>query len=295
MCIAPQTLEDGTQIECRECWQCIKARVDDWCGRCIAEGKVSVATSAITLTYGRDGERGSKYYGSADHPSAAVLTYSDVQKYFKLLRSGWMADDNKPYPLRYFAVGEYGSMKGRAHWHVIIFWKKRVPPHEIEKRFMERHWPHGFSYWAPATFEDIRYNCKYINKGMGEDERQGHLAMSRLPPLGAEYFAARAREMARRGLVPLNYEYTFPEAVRRNGSRIVFRLRGRSQELFLQAYVDEFIRLHGPLCVLRGKERAAYVAANPGKGKEFPFKAELLGEFLEPHTWTDPVERRREK
>ena len=122
MCISPRTLRDGTQVVCRECWRCRRARVDDVIGRCIAEMRTTpVGVHSVSLTYGRDRDESSVTYGEAEHERAVVLTYSDVQKLMKLLRVNG-------YPCRYLVVGEYGSRKGRAHWHAIFFWTKRVPP-----------------------------------------------------------------------------------------------------------------------------------------------------------------------
>lgn len=173
MCNAPVTLPTGEQTGCRECWQCKQRKVDDWVGRCIAQSKSSHRTFSMSLTYGRDEN------DNVDHIRVAVLTYSDVQKYMKRLRkSGYLP--------RYFAVGEYGSKKGRAHWHLIVFFddnsslinerllhnaliesgEKRgkplpvpnsaVPEHEIstrvrgdlrDVRFSDAHWPHGHAVW----------------------------------------------------------------------------------------------------------------------------------------------------
>lgn len=248
MCISPNTLATGEQVACHECWQCRATKVNDWVGRCIAESKTVVGAHAVTLTYGRKerGENGdwkSTQYGEVDHPSAAVLTYSDVQKYFKKPRSG-DRDPNKRYPLRYFVTGEYGSRKGRAHWHIIIFWLKRVPPHVLGERFDEKHWEHGLSFWTAPSYEDFRYNTKYILKDMGAAERQGHLSMSKKPPLGAEYFRRLAKDYAKQGLAPQNSFYTFPEAVRKNGERHQFKLSGKSEELFAQAFWEEWERLY---------------------------------------------------
>lgn len=285
MCQSPNRLADGTQVACHDCWQCRNARIDDWVGRCIAESRTVAASHAVTLTYGRkakdvNGEWIADPYGDADHPSAAVLTYSDVQKYFKKLRFAG-------HKLRYFVVGEYGSMKGRAHWHVIIFWLGSVPEHVLGERFDEKHWEHGLSFWTAPSYEDFRYNCKYIQKDIGEAERQGHLSMSKKPPLGAKYFRDLAARYAREGLVPQGegrdefggigrFTYTFPEAVRRNGQRVVFHLRGgsASEALFLQAYVDAWRELYGD--------------------KPFP-SSKLLEEFLDPYSHKPTPEWRAEK
>lgn len=226
MCVAPLNLADGTETACHECWQCRENAINDWVGRNIAESRTAVASHAVTLTYGR-----SKRSGEVDHERAVILTYSDVQKYLKLLR-------RHGYAVRYFVTGEFGSLKGRAHWHIMLYWLDKVPPHELDRNFMEDHWPHGWSFWTEPTPHAVRYNCKYIQKDMGDAERQGHLAMSKKPPLGARYFESLAERYVAQELAPqdLSYRFRFPNA---DGTWKVheFMLRDRSAELFLAHYV----------------------------------------------------------
>ncbi|QMV02140.1 hypothetical protein GHV40_11910 [Devosia sp. D6-9] len=260
MCIAPNTLPDGTQVACHECWQCREQAINDWVGRNIAESKTSTACHAVTLTYGR---------GRANeilHERAVILTYSDVQKYLKLLR-------RHGFPVRYFVTGEFGSLKGRAHWHIMLYWQERVPEHVLDENFMEQHWPHGWSFWTRPTAHAVRYNCKYIQKDMGEAERQGHLAMSKKPPLGAAYFQQVAEQYVRQGLAPQTLEYTFPEVRRRRADGrqevVPFMLKDRSAELFLEHYVRKW--------------REAY------PGQHLPNSA-LVEEFLDPGAWKERAE-----
>ena len=274
MCIAPAILSDGTQAACRRCWQCVDQKINDWAGRCVAEGKTSVASYAVTLTYGRD------KLGEKLHERAVVLTYSDVQKYLKLLR-------RHRYTVRYFVTGEFGGAKGRTHWHIILFFGPRaplyrrgklvegadmspVPPlsgvhqhgHWVENCVGERFnhhrvdeagnpvyvngkpalwWPYGFSYFEPVNQNSVRYNCKYVQKDLDDAEAQGHLAMSKKPPIGAAWFAQEAERYVASGLAPQTLEYRFMEVRRqkRDGSDEVvpFRLKDRSAELFLEHYV----------------------------------------------------------
>lgn len=260
MCLAPSILNDGTQVACRECWQCRQDRVNNWVGRCIAETRTAVAAHAVTLTYGRDDNVESETYGEAMHEKAAVLTYSDVQKFIKLLRK-------HGFPARYFVAGEYGSRKGRAHWHIILFWQEKVPPGIVLQKnwWFARldpktgkqavlqngkpawFWPHGHTFWESPTMEHFRYNTKYVLKqvGAGADEAQGKQVGSKEPPLGAPYFAQLARRYAEQSLAPQDATYSFPEAVRKNGERIAFRLAGASKDRFIAAYVDAWRALHG--------------------------------------------------
>lgn len=192
-----------------------------------------------------------------------------MQKFFKKLRFNG-------FPLRYFVTGEYGEKKGRAHWHVMVYWLKRVPEHVLDQNFIERHWEHGWSYWTRPTAHAVRYNCKYLQKDMGDDLRQGHLAMSKKPPLGALYFQKLADQYVEHGLVPQTLEYTFPDVTRRrkDGTREVvpFRLKERSAELFLERFCDTWQRVR--------------------QGQAYP-KSDLLADFLDPEGKAERAIRRR--
>ena len=254
MCISPGLLSDGQEVACRKCWQCLEHRVDNWVGRCIAESKTSVASAFITLTYGRDEN------GNESHARAAILTYSDVQKYFKQLR-------NRGLKLRYLVVGELGSAKGRSHWHIIVFFQKTLPdgfwdyggnswhralrdepvfvPLVWNQRFNEPCWPHGFSQWealAKGTARgSVRYACKYINKDVDDPAAQSKLCMSKKPPIGAYYFEGRAQKYVDEGISPQDPFYLFPEeATRKDGKPIRFRLAGKSADLFCQHFIDKW-------------------------------------------------------
>lgn len=232
MCQNPARLPNGVEIACRKCWQCRQNRVNDWVGRCIAETHTARHTRSVTLTYGRDLD------GREDHERAAVLTYSDLQKYFKLLR-------RHGYPLRYFAVGEYGSTKGRAHWHVVMFFSGDMPEHQLAERVNERHWPHGYSFWEEPTPAAIRYVCKYIQKDIGADERQGHLAMSKKPPLGSAYFVELAGRYVSQGLAPQEPYYSFPDVRDDKDRPVRFYMRGTTLDTFCRAFLDQWAKVHG--------------------------------------------------
>lgn len=234
MCIAPMTIisPDGpTPVGCRECWQCREQTINDWVGRNIAESKTAKATHSITLTYGRDEE------GNEDHLRARLLTPSDPQGYFKRLRANG-------YPCRYFLVGEYGSQRGRAHWHIIVYWLDRVPPHTLDKRFHEKHWPHGLSHWEKPSFHAIRYVCKYIQKGRKRHGSEGYLSMSRFPPLGDAYFKRLAENYVNNRFAPQDLFYTFEGVTRsnkrKNSEKIRFMMRGKTADNFLAHYVQKW-------------------------------------------------------
>lgn len=267
MCNAPNMLSDGQSVACRKCWQCLEHRVDNWVGRCIAESKTSAASAFITLTYGRDED------GNVSHARSSILTYSDVQKYFKQLR-------NRGVKLRYFVVGEVSQQHSlRAHWHILVFFQETIPdgfwdyggnswhrakreepvyvPVVWNQRFNEPCWVHGFSHWTIMTDEEwqrpgedgpagsagsVRYACKYLNKDVDDPAAQSKLCMSKKPPIGAHYFEQRAQRYVDEGISPPDPFYMFPDEAKRksDGKPIRFRLAGKSADLFAQHFIDKW-------------------------------------------------------
>lgn len=234
MCVNPRRMDNGAEVWCRKCWQCTNNFINDWVGRCIAESKVAAVTRSVTLTYGPDEA------GNVDHERTAILTYSDVQKYLKRLRKNG-------YPVRYFAVGEFGGKKGRAHWHLILFFIRESPKHELGVRFDEPNWPHGYSFWEEIddAAASVRYVCKYIQKDLRDAERQRQVGMSRFPPLGALYFGGLARRYVEQGISPQQPVYHFPDVTDEHGETRKFRLRGASRDLFIRTFLEVWAANYG--------------------------------------------------
>lgn len=234
MCINPVLLPNGQEVACHHCWQCIKRKVDDWTGRCIAESQTSVITRSVTLTYGRD-----DLYNSADHMRAACLTYSDFQQYMRSMRDAG-------YQVRYFVVGEYGSMKGRAHWHAVLFFSgTKLPLRPLGRNIEDEHWPHGHSFWDEAFPETIQYVTKYITKTADDDAKQCHMALSKKPPLGDAWFKQYAQRFVEHRLAPQDAFYSFDGVLDKKGHKRVFVMSGATLENFLASYVEQWAERYG--------------------------------------------------
>lgn len=225
MCVTPIILKNGNSIWCRKCWQCKATYVSDWVGRCIAESKTAVSANFITLTYGPDDE------GEKIHPRAEALFYRDIQLYLKKLRKG-------RYPVRFFVAGEYGTTKGRSHWHMLAFWQSsRVPPHELDKRFNEKHWEHGFSQWEKLVPATVAYAMKYIQKSEMDHASQAMFKFSRAPELGAVYFRQLADRHVEDQLPLRDGLYSFPDVLNaKTGKPKSFMMRGKSLDNFIEYY-----------------------------------------------------------
>ena len=274
MCTDKRTLRSGLVVSCGHCDQCNLTRKNDWVGRLIAEKRFTLgAVHCVTLTYGGDTDgRGLPYYDQAvlKNPHAVNFFYEHVQRWIQRLKEN---SDG----VRYFVVGECGSEKGRVHWHALLFWQGRpVPNIVMNKRFMhwavtpeqERAlyakghgrkgiplWPHGVSWWddvGTAGPRAIEYVCKYLTKepenliGVISDE-ENHFGLSRMPPMGSEFFIDLARRTADACLPIRDWTYAFPDVTLPDGSRRKFLLpRGsKSRDIYLGAYVQHWREKHG--------------------------------------------------
>ncbi len=63
-------------------------------------------------------------------------------------------------PLKYFAVGEYGTRNHRPHYHIICF---NLPMDLVPKSFQEA-WPYGKIHFGMAEKGSIHYTAKYLLK-----------------------------------------------------------------------------------------------------------------------------------
>jgi len=226
MCIAPTKLDDGTEVGCRECWQCRKRRVNDYVGRCIAESKFSKKTYAVTLTYGDDKLK--------DHEKvhAVTLVYKDVQDFLKRLR--------KKHKCRYIVTGEYGSAKGRSHWHIILFFKDSWPEVTANKRVDWKYWKHGFSYFQEPDWKGFEYCLKYVLKDQTSRQSDSHLAMSKKPPLGHDFFQQLAKQYVEQALAPQTYFYKFGDVRDYKNREKGFMMQGKTRENFMETFVNEW-------------------------------------------------------
>jgi hypothetical protein len=152
-----------------------------WIGRLCAEAHTATAVRFVTLTYG----------GGYDDPTAYTLRYGHIQKLFKRWRKAG-------HQFRYAIVGEYGSEKGRAHWHALLFFTGRtMPEHELNERIHVEGWDYGHTYWEVPRSKSgtCAYIFKYLDKPGTAKER-----MRFSTGLGSEWLMEYARERARAGV-----------------------------------------------------------------------------------------------
>lgn len=161
----------GTNVPCGKCIGCLEKRRSDWTFRIRQEQKVALYSTFLTLTYNDENvpniqkvERDLRvvdnkvsvitrtYYDRGDNGKELSLVKKDLQNYFKRVR--------KEAPgLIYYAVGEYGSLKKRPHYHGIVF---NVHPEILVDKWSIRGEKIGFVQCDEVTDASIHYVTKYI-------------------------------------------------------------------------------------------------------------------------------------
>lgn len=181
-CISPINLKNPRKgvssaimsVPCGKCGSCRHNRRVDWSFRIKQEFLSAISANFLTLTYSDENLK----YGDG----VPSLDKTDVQKFLKRFRKENAKHTKRP--LRYYAVGEYGTQTGRPHYHLCIF------NHDMRTLDRLNHlWPLGHTDIGQITDASIHYITKYhVNFRKDYEDRAPEFAlMSRRPGLGINY------------------------------------------------------------------------------------------------------------
>ena len=136
----------GTDVSvpCGRCPECRIRKVQEWIFRIQQEAKMYDRMSFVTLTYNTQ-------YVPISKNGFMTLDKKDLQKFFKRLR-------HHTDKIRYYAVGEYGSLNKRPHYHIILFG-------EDDKNLIDKAWKIGYTHVGNVNQKTIAYTLKYVDKG----------------------------------------------------------------------------------------------------------------------------------
>lgn len=161
MCVNPFfKVIDGKAyaLPCGKCLDCVKQWQNNWVFRMSKEAENSKSAFFITLTYNNE-----------NLPSSGEINKPEFQKFVKRLRKRY-----SPTRLRFFGCGEYGSKKGRPHYHLILFFDDLEEIKNVHTKVLQS-WQKGFVLVSPINdLAQFRYVAKYINKlsGMKKEHKQ---------------------------------------------------------------------------------------------------------------------------
>lgn len=101
-----------------------------------------------------------------EHPAFRVTDYhytlvkKDLQKFMKRFRID-MQRDGVDIPFKFIACGEYGSEKGRCHYHLVLMGLDST----VCEKYLRKAWNYGIIDVGPLLPGGLRYVTKYITKG----------------------------------------------------------------------------------------------------------------------------------
>lgn len=167
-CLYPISIQDPKStngadrliVPCGRCAACLSNRRQEWVTRLEQELKDSYSAYFLTITYAQtpviDGKE--------------TLVKKDLQDWFKRLRKALKGHtDEIGKSIKYYAVGEYGSITFRPHYHAIMF---NLPCDE-DKALLSllKSWDKGFIMAGTVTSESINYTLKYMLQSADERKR----------------------------------------------------------------------------------------------------------------------------
>lgn len=190
------------EIGCYWCSVCRYARTKEWALRCALEAKSHKQMSFLNLTY-----------RTPDLPEGGTLVKRHCQDFLRALRY------RTGVRFRYYLSGEYGSLKGRPHYHVLVFgvafedqypWRMSGTGHQLYRsELAEKCWPYGHVEIGTVTLNSAKYVAGYIRKKIVGDEADNHYEgrlpefslMSLKPGIGVPWYEANKDMMFREGFI----------------------------------------------------------------------------------------------
>lgn len=220
---------ESVDVPCRKCWACLKNKRNDLVAKVLMEHATSDWSYVLTLTYD------DKKLDPRLDQAAELHTY-DFKRFMARLR--------KKFQVRYLVAGEYGSRKGRCHFHVCLIgtgMPPRITLYKNKETF--EPWPWGFTYAEEMHFRSIEYVVKYLTKKddpkqfKSSDYRAEWVSYSSRPPLGLAFVLNLADRYVEERVLPRTFRINPPGTEDLNRR---FQISGVSQHMFLERIFSQW-------------------------------------------------------
>lgn len=136
--------DEFIDVPCGKCFSCNRTRLNGWRLRLMSEVNRYPNSVFVTLTFN------DKYLAKfREDPNRAVRLFLDRTR--------------KKYGMniRHFFIPEYGTLKGRVHYHGILF---NYPLTKLDPVVFAKEWKYGFIYLGWCNEKTCNYIVKYITK-----------------------------------------------------------------------------------------------------------------------------------
>ena len=117
-----------------------------------------IAKTKSATPYGKEGELSARYGDNL----LPYLNYVDVQNYIKRLRKHLNSKIGSYETLHFYAVGEYGPVHFRPHYHILLFTNSKEIS-EVLRQCHDKSWKLGRSDFQIARGGASSYVASYVN------------------------------------------------------------------------------------------------------------------------------------
>lgn len=166
-CIKPfQVKQDDKVIPvpCGKCYECFARRISGWSFRLMQQDKHSLTSHFITLTYDTKHIPISPNGFLNLERRALQLFFKRLRKLHSNLYKELRVPNQQRRPIKYYAVGEYGSLRKRPHYHIIIF--------DCFIELIAKAWKFGEVHYGTVSEASVGYTLKYMSKPSKIPEHQ---------------------------------------------------------------------------------------------------------------------------
>lgn len=197
-------------LPCGKCIACRINKASEWAQRIMLEAKYHPQDTCwfTTFTYNDDNL---VYVDDTDGAVRPTLVPEHLTKLIKDIRRYYEYHYNHS-GIRFYAVGEYGDLYLRPHFHIIFFnlplydkkyftVRNKAPVYHVPD--LDRCWKKGFIEVTPLTYDNAAYAARYTQKKVNGFITKVHygnltpefLRMSRRPGIGRVYYDEHKEEM----------------------------------------------------------------------------------------------------
>lgn len=180
---------DRISVPCGVCVFCLSNKRNDWTFRINQELKYAKSGHFVTLTYSDE----KLTYGEYTSPT---LVKDDLQRFFKRLRKyqekviresdlfNKLPKLALKWKIRYYAIGEYGTIFGRPHYHILLF--NALP---LTITYLDNIWGNGIVHVGKVESGSIHYTTGYFltKQIYAPGVLPPFTLMSTKPGIGAKY------------------------------------------------------------------------------------------------------------
>lgn len=117
-----------------------------------------IAKTKSVTPYGKEGELSARYGDNL----IPYLNYVDVQNYIKRLRKHLKLSIGSYETLHFYAVGEYGPVRFRPHYHILLFTNSKEVS-EVLRQCHDKSWKLGRSDFQASRGGAASYVASYVN------------------------------------------------------------------------------------------------------------------------------------